>query len=238
MFVWVTVIAAILIFTMFKLDVSLDDDLSTSLNTRFVFVFIATSGFTSLVAFFAKTALKRLFEKQDHLVASQDRLRIVNRRLRKGSGRPKGNRMRLAENEKQIRRLSDQTEQFSLAAASMIGMRDQQEIFHRISHAIVLHSDYRRVIISLFKKEPPFRDIVGFGGVETEVIDRLRSVEMPKRWYNGVFEKGIKVGRMSYYIPHTMKHILNQEATLYGQGAPPETDRGLAPGGQPFCPDD
>lgn len=63
-FVWVTAVAAILIFTLFQGDVPLNDDLRTALNTRFVFVFIATSAFTSLVAFFAKTALKRLLKNR------------------------------------------------------------------------------------------------------------------------------------------------------------------------------
>jgi signal transduction histidine kinase/CheY-like chemotaxis protein len=97
-----------------------------------------------------------------------------------------------------------------------------RNFFNRISQAIVRHSDYRRVIISLFKEESPYRDIISFGGIKAEVADQLRTIELPKSWYNGVFERGIKIGRISYYIPHTMKNILNQEATIYGKGPPPD----------------
>jgi PAS domain S-box-containing protein len=114
--------------------------------------------------------------------------------------------------------LSNQTEQFSLAAASMISIQDEQLFFDKISKAIVDFSDYNRVLISLFKKEPPFRDIIAFGGLEKEVVDKLRQFEMPKSWYNHVFVEAHLIGNYSYYIPHTKKSILNQEATIYGSG--------------------
>lgn len=114
--------------------------------------------------------------------------------------------------------LSNQTEQLSLAAASMITIKDEQQFFDKISKAIVNYSDFKRVIISLFKKEPPFRDIIAFGGVEEEAVDKLRKVEMPKSWYDKVFVDENIIGHCSYYIPHTKKNILNQEATIYGSG--------------------
>jgi PAS domain S-box-containing protein len=114
--------------------------------------------------------------------------------------------------------LSNQTEQFSLAAASMISIQDEQLFFDKISKAIVDFSDYNRVLISLFKKEPPFRDIIAFGGLEKEVVDKLRQFEMPKSWYDHVFVEAHLIGNYSYYIPHTKKSILNQEATIYGSG--------------------
>ena len=129
----------------------------------------------------------------------------------------------LKQSEQQIQNLHDQTEQLSLAAAQMISMEDSEQIYQKVSNAIVHYSDYQRVIISLFKAEFPFRDIVGFAGIEKENIDRVRGVEFKRSWYDGVFEKGITIGRFSYYIPHSMKHILNQEATYYGEG--PEPDR-------------
>ena len=130
----------------------------------------------------------------------------------------------LRESEKRLSDLSNQTEQFSLAAASMISIKDEQEFFDKISKAIVDFSDYNRVLISLFKKESPFRDIIAFGGVEEEVVDRLRKLEMPKSWYDKVFVDAHFIGHCSYYIPHTKKSILNQEATVYGNGPAPEAE--------------
>ncbi|MEE4262972.1 MAG: PAS domain S-box protein [Desulfobacteraceae bacterium] len=120
--------------------------------------------------------------------------------------------------EEKLSELSIQTEQFSLAAASMISIQDEQQFFNKISKAIVDFSDYNRVLISLFKKEPPFRDIIAFGGIEEELVDRLRKFEMPKSWYDHVFVDEHIIGNYSYYIPHTKKSILNQEATIYGSG--------------------
>ena len=119
--------------------------------------------------------------------------------------------------------LSNQTEQLSLAAASMITIKDEQQFFDNISKAIVNYSDFKRVLISLFKDEAPFRDIIAFGGVESALVDKLRKVEMPKKWYDRVFAEGDKIGQYSYYFPYTKKHILNQEATIYGSGSAPES---------------
>jgi len=133
------------------------------------------------------------------------------------------------ENELRVRdekltHLSNQTEQLSLAAASMLSTKDEQQFFNKISKAIVNFSDFKRVIISLFKEEHPFREIIAFGGVESELVDKLRKVEMPKKWYDKVFAEGDKIGQYSYYFPHTKKHILNQEATIYGSGPVPESN--------------
>jgi len=135
----------------------------------------------------------------------------------------------LIESKKKIIDYSNQTEQLSLAAASMLSIQDEQKIFHNISKAIVEHSDYSRVIISLFKDKAPFRDIIGFGGVGNETIERLRTIELPKTWYDGVFKNGEKIGRLSYYIPHTQKQILNQEATVFGKGPPPASKNAWHP---------
>ena len=128
----------------------------------------------------------------------------------------------LRESEKKLSELSTQTEQLSLAAASMITLRDEQQFFNNISKAIVDFSDYKRVLISLFKDEWPYRDIIAYGGVEEELIDQLRTVEMPKSWYDHVFINGNIVGNYSYYIPHTKKSILKQDATIYGSGPVPD----------------
>jgi len=123
----------------------------------------------------------------------------------------------ILEREKQILQLSEQTQEFSLVAASIISMKDDKGIFKYISKAIVKYSDFQRVLISLFKNEPPFRDIVAYEGIDQETINRVKDVEMPSVWYDAVFAKGEKIGRLTSYIPHTMKHILNQQATLAGK---------------------
>ncbi len=121
----------------------------------------------------------------------------------------------------QLKNLSKQTEQFSLAAASIIALKNEQTIYDNIAKAITRYSDYKRVIISLFKKTPPYRDIIGHGGIEEETITRLREIEMPKSWFESSFEKALKVGQSSYYIPYTMKHLLKEEATTFGEGLVP-----------------
>lgn len=71
----------------------------------------------------------------------------------------KRNEEALRASETRIKNLSQQTEQFSMAAAAMIAMEDEGEIFERISRAIVDYSDYRCLVISLFPEGP--------GGTET-----------------------------------------------------------------------
>ena len=124
----------------------------------------------------------------------------------------------LRDRDEKLSYLSNQTEQLSLAAASMISMENENLFFDTISRAIVNFSDFRRVLISLFKDEWPYRDIIAFRGVDSELVDKLREVEMPKDWYDGVIIEENKIGQFSYYIPHTKKHILNQDATIYGSG--------------------
>jgi PAS domain S-box-containing protein len=135
----------------------------------------------------------------------------------------------LRDSEHQRQKLAMQTEQLSLAAGELLSIEDPQILFTRISKSIVELSDFSRVIISLFKDEPPYREIIGFGGIEEETIDRLREIEMPASWYDGVFERGITIGHFSYYIPHTMKGMLNQEATIYGEGPAPDSENAWHP---------
>jgi CheY-like chemotaxis protein len=124
----------------------------------------------------------------------------------------------LMHSEAQLKIHSDQMEQFSLAAASMIAMKNEQKTYSGISKAIVEHSDYKRVIISFFNDTPPYREIIGYAGVDEETIKNLKKLEMPKTWFNKIFEAAIKIGQFSYYVPHTKKHLLKQEATDFGKG--------------------
>jgi hypothetical protein len=40
---------------------------------------------------------------------------------------------------------------------------------------------------------------------------------MPREKYLESFEKGLKIGNQSCYIPHYLKHILEQKAVLPGE---------------------
>ncbi|WDP86089.1 MAG: response regulator [Desulfobacter sp.] len=135
----------------------------------------------------------------------------------------------LRQSEQKVQILHGQTEQLSLAAAQVISMGDKALVSQKICNAIVAYSDYQRVIISLFKDEFPFREIVGFAGIGKEQVERLRRIEFSRDWYNDVFDQGIPVGRCSYYIPQTMKHLLNQEATCFGKGPVPEKNNAWHP---------
>ena len=130
----------------------------------------------------------------------------------------------LRQSREQLQRYAKQTEQFSLSAAAMLSIKDDQQLFSEISQAIVTHSDFSRVLISLFSKQPPHRHLIGHAGVAPEIVARVKNTDLHQSWYDQVFAQGIHLGRASYYIPHTMKHILNQEATFYGQGPIPETN--------------
>jgi len=127
----------------------------------------------------------------------------------------------LRHSQAQIKRLSEQTEQFSLAAASIIAMKDEKNIFDRISRAIVDYSDYKRVMISYFKETPPFREIVSYQNVDPAYIASLQHIEMKPEYYDNVFAHSIPFGQLSYYLPHDSKDVLRQEATLFGKGCPP-----------------
>ncbi len=128
----------------------------------------------------------------------------------------------LRRSEDKLTAYANQMEQFSLSAASMISLKDEKVIFTKISRAIVDFSDFKRVLISLFKEEHPYRELIGYGGLSEELVEKIRKIPLPKSWYDHVFSQGHYLGHFSYYIPHTMKHILNQEATIYGEGPPPE----------------
>lgn len=129
----------------------------------------------------------------------------------------------LRHSREQLRRYADQTEQFSLSAAAMLSIKDETRLFAEISQAIVTHSDFRRVLISLFSDHPPYRQLIGHAGVDPEIITQVKATDLHKSWYDRVFTLGTRLGRASYYIPHTMKHILNQQATFYGAGPIPGT---------------
>lgn len=151
-------------------------------------------------------------------------LLLFNRRLKKEIAERKITEQALQLSEQKLQNYSRQTEQFSLSAASILSIRDEKVLFAEISKAIVEHSDFKRVLISLFKEEPPFRELIGFAGVPYDIIEKVRNTELQADWFSDIFSLGTKLGQCSYYVPHTLKDILNQEAIIYGNGPAPSTD--------------
>jgi hypothetical protein len=129
----------------------------------------------------------------------------------------------LRHSRERLRLYAKQTEQFSLSAAAMLSIKDETQLFAEISQAIVTYSDFSRVLISLFSDRPPFRQLIGHAGVAEEIVAQVKATDLHKSWYDQVFSRGLRLGRASYYIPYTMKNILNQEATFYGTGSVSET---------------
>jgi len=127
--------------------------------------------------------------------------------------------------EEEIKSLSKQTEEFSTITAEILALEDEQDLFDKISSAIVEISDFKRVLISYFKREKPYRDIIGAKGVSEEVLESIKNIEMPKEKYMRYFENAIKLGTQSCYIPHSMKSILDQRAVDYGKERYPEGNR-------------
>ncbi len=122
----------------------------------------------------------------------------------------------IRERETRIRQLSRQTEEFSLVAASIISIKDENQLFRDISKAIVSHSDYKRLIMSYFINDPPYRQIIGFEGIDPAEIARIRSKDAPREFYENIFNAGIKIGRFSCYLPHTANKILGEELPIFG----------------------
>lgn len=135
----------------------------------------------------------------------------------------------LQRNKRDLQNYKLQMEQFSLSAATMLSIGDETILFDRISKAIVEYSDFERVLISLFHDDPPARELIGHCGVEMELVEKVKSINLDKSWYDSVFSDGIRLGQASYYIPHSMKHILNKEATIFGEGDMVEKEGGWHP---------
>lgn len=142
---------------------------------------------------------------------------LLNKRLQREILIRKQAEEALQKSEQKLQNYSRQTEQFSLSAASMLTIQDEKKLFAEISNAIVEHSDFKRVLISLFRNEPPYRELIGYAGVSDEIVAQVRKTDLAKNWYDNVFSLGSKIGNFSYYIPYTLSHILNQQATIYGE---------------------
>jgi diguanylate cyclase (GGDEF)-like protein/PAS domain S-box-containing protein len=123
-----------------------------------------------------------------------------------------------------INDMLQQIESFSSISADILSIEDEEELFERISQAVVDISDYERVLISYFTDKPPYREIIGFRGISEEEFNRVQKVAMPKEKYLKYFERGIEIGNQSCYIPHKMKSILDKKAFIPGEKSFPEKD--------------
>ena len=130
----------------------------------------------------------------------------------------------LTNNKNLLHTYSKQIDEFGFAAASMLNIEDEKIIFQIISDSIIEHSDYQRLMISLFKDTFPHREVIGHAGLTDENVKKMEQVSLSKSYFESICSLGIKIGRFSYYIPHTMKHIFNQNAVLFGEGTLPESD--------------
>ncbi len=116
--------------------------------------------------------------------------------------------------EEKILEASGQIERFSKISAAILSIEDETELFKYIANAVTEISDFDRVLISYFTEAPPFRKIIAHQGVKKADLDRVEKIEMPREKYLGYFEKGIKIGNQSCYIPAHKKDILDQRALV------------------------
>ncbi|MFB0564519.1 MAG: PAS domain S-box protein [Candidatus Aminicenantaceae bacterium] len=124
--------------------------------------------------------------------------------------------------EGRIEEKTQQIEKFAEITADILSIEDEKELFERISRAVVDISDFNRALISYFKEDPPYREIIGYQGIKKTDLERVKNIEMPQEKYLNYFEKCIKVGNQSCYIPHYLKHILDQDAVIYGEKSYPK----------------
>jgi len=120
----------------------------------------------------------------------------------------------LEESRKQLAYLSKQTEQFSMAAASMITDENPTDVFNKISNAIIQYSDFKRVIISFLINESPYREILAYGGINKQDIEKLKDKPVPKQVLKEMFETGEDLGQFSHYISRTKDTVIDQDMLI------------------------
>lgn len=126
--------------------------------------------------------------------------------------------------EEKIKEMNRQIERFSEISADILSIEDEDELFNRIAQTVVDISDFNRVLISYFIEKSPYREIISHKGVKKEDLERVKKVKMPREKYLKYFEKGIKIGNQSCYIPHNLKNILDQKAIIPGEKIYPEKE--------------
>lgn len=121
-----------------------------------------------------------------------------------------------------IQEMGHQIERFAEISGAILSIENDTELFDRIALAVVDISDFNRVLISYFIEEKPFREIIGYKGVPARTIRKVKKIPMPRAKYLEYFDKGIKLGNQSCYIPYNLKSILDKSATIAGEMAYPE----------------
>ena len=107
----------------------------------------------------------------------------------------------LAKSNEQVESISNQIEQFSMTAASMISTKDPKDIFNKISRAIVRHSDFKKVMISYLTDKPPYREILASSGIKKKIVaEHEQAVRLPG-FYDDLFKRGTAIGQFSIFIP-------------------------------------
>ena len=117
-----------------------------------------------------------------------------------------------------------QIERFSEISADILSIEDEEELFEHISQAVVDISDFNRVLISYFMDTPPYREIIGYKGIKKADLERVKKVKMPKEKYLKHFEKSIKIGNQSCYIPRSLKDILDKNSVIPGEKIYPKKE--------------
>ena len=125
--------------------------------------------------------------------------------------------LKLQESERRIRNYSEQIEKFSKVSADILSIKDEKEFFRLVCNSIVEISDFHRLLLYVFKDEPPYREILGHVGVDEEVLEKMKKAHVSKEMLEKVFEKGIRLGKQSCYLPHTMKEVLENFPVDYGK---------------------
>jgi diguanylate cyclase (GGDEF)-like protein/PAS domain S-box-containing protein len=118
--------------------------------------------------------------------------------------------------------MNREIERFAQITAALVLVEDAGDFLKFVTQAVVDISDFNRVLISYFIDTPPYREIIGFHGINQKDLDKIKEVEMPRTKYLEYFEQGIKLGNQSCYIPHNLKDILDQKAVIYGKQSYPE----------------
>lgn len=155
------------------------------------------------ISIFFIIAIKRIVIEQNNRQKAEDTLKVVKERTAK---------------------YTKQIDQFTLAAVSMLSIDDESILFKMIADTIVETSDYDRVMISLFKEGEPQREIIGYAGLTAELVAMMSSIPVSTPYFEKLADLADLVGQFSYYIPHTKKHILNQDVVQYGEGPIPDSD--------------
>ena len=121
-----------------------------------------------------------------------------------------------------IQDMSHQIERFTEISAAILSIEQDKELFDRIAQAVVEISDFKRVLISYFKDEPPYREIIAYKGVAAETIEQVKKISMPREKYLSYFGQCVKLGNQSCFIPHDLQDILDKNAVIPGEMKYPE----------------